>query len=38
MVLWISGGAKNPIWGKCEIGRLWWTIRGESWCFGCVIT
>jgi hypothetical protein len=25
-------------WGKREIGRLWWIIRGKDWCVGCVIT
>jgi hypothetical protein len=26
------------IWGKHEIWRLWWMIRGNGWCVGCVIT
>jgi hypothetical protein len=26
------------IWGKWEIGRLWWIIRGMGGCAGCLIT
>jgi hypothetical protein len=28
----------KPIWGKEEIGALWWLIGGRSGCSGFVIT
>jgi hypothetical protein len=33
-----SARCSGPIWGKFQIGELWWMIWGTSWCIGCLTT